>query len=292
MSAAGCRACNRPTTSPNEHRGAPPNAVATDRTAPNHQHDAGDGTESVVLFWDAGGQESRSLFPIACFNGALKQAQGGQTCLDLVPERTIVGKAGGETLEVVGRVPVPCAGEDEAAADKALTATPVSRGFQPSPTSAWAVWPVSKATSVLTIPTPGSPPAIDATDLEALTRAARASGGSLTASLQIAQVMSADLDGDGRNEMFFVGSFRAQDEEPSNEAWSGLLSKSGVEPPQIAVLQQDMLDTYEVLAILDIEGDGRMEMLVRSSYYEGMAVSLFRLAGGRLEPVGYYECGV
>ena len=49
---------------------------------------------------------------------------------------------------------------------------------------------------------------------------------------------------------------------------------------------------YDLVATLDLNGDGRMEAVVRSAYYEGAATAAYTLADKQVQPVLDAGCGV
>lgn len=249
---------------------------------------------SNVVFATAAGEAGTLLVPIACYDAATGRTRSAAECIDAVPPNAEVGIAGEATLEIVGRVPWPCSGEDEAAAPRVFSTTPASGQKAPA-VSRWAIWPVTKAASVRTATavSDGAPDlTIAVADLEAATKAAREAGGDASRPLRVTQALTAELDGDGLDEAIYAVTFRARTDEPSDEAWSGLLAKSGAARSSFSVLLHDTLASYEVLAVLDLDGDGRMELLVSSPYYEGEGVSLVHLAGGGVEVVGSWSCGL
>jgi hypothetical protein len=48
---------------------------------------------------------------------------------------------------------------------------------------------------------------------------------------------------------------------------------------------------YEVVAVLDVNGDGKMEVIVRGAYYEGSGSSVFRLIGNKVDEAFGCGCG-
>jgi len=49
---------------------------------------------------------------------------------------------------------------------------------------------------------------------------------------------------------------------------------------------------YQVAAVLDLNGDGKLEMIVHSFYYEGGQTTIYRCELDKIEAVISVECGV
>ena len=50
--------------------------------------------------------------------------------------------------------------------------------------------------------------------------------------------------------------------------------------------------TYEVAGLLDLDGDGKLEVLVRTGYYEGGGMQVWQSRGDKLVKVIEMDCGV
>ena len=48
---------------------------------------------------------------------------------------------------------------------------------------------------------------------------------------------------------------------------------------------------YEVSGLLDLDGDGRLEIIIYSAYYEGATVTVWRFGEGKLHKVLEIGCG-
>jgi len=48
---------------------------------------------------------------------------------------------------------------------------------------------------------------------------------------------------------------------------------------------------YKIAAVLDLNGDGRLEVIVHSFYYEGGETTIYRCEPDKIEPVLSVECG-
>jgi hypothetical protein len=56
--------------------------------------------------------------------------------------------------------------------------------------------------------------------------------------------------------------------------------------------KDDTPNVYEVPAVLDLNGDGKLEVIVHSQYYEGSATTIYDCSAGKCEAALSVECGL
>ncbi len=117
------------------------------------------------------------------------------------------------------------------------------------------------------------------------------------------QVVRADLDGDGSDEVL-VRAERLVDREsllPVEGEYSVLFLRRLVGGAvRDTVLFSDTahvdagsryMTAFDVGAVADLNGDGRMEVVIGIKYYEGSSVQVHELQGDTLAPVLGLGCG-
>ena len=50
--------------------------------------------------------------------------------------------------------------------------------------------------------------------------------------------------------------------------------------------------SFEIPGVLDLNGDGKLEVIVHSHYYEGAGTTIYDCSGGKCKAVLSVECGV
>jgi hypothetical protein len=133
--------------------------------------------------------------------------------------------------------------------------------------------------------------------------------------VQIDNIVRVDLDGDGEEEVLISATnyFRKDDSVPMRSPAAGysmvLLRRmvAGKVETQLIVgefypkayskaAQEegrfDAPNAYKVIATLDLDGDGKMEVVIHSQYYEGEETTIYRCDPKKAEALLSVSCGV
>jgi hypothetical protein len=133
--------------------------------------------------------------------------------------------------------------------------------------------------------------------------------------VKIDNIVRVDLDGDGEEEVLISATnyFKKDESVPMRSpaaSYSMVLSRrvvAGKVETQLIVgefypkaypkaAQEegrfDAPNAYKVIAVLDLDGDGKMEIVVRSDYYEGGATTIYRCDPKKVEELLSVACGV
>ncbi|MCY7347786.1 MAG: PliI family lysozyme inhibitor of I-type lysozyme [Pyrinomonadaceae bacterium] len=118
----------------------------------------------------------------------------------------------------------------------------------------------------------------------------------------ITQLYQIDLEGDGQNEVIIAGNYyqKGTSEEQSAGDYSfALLRKVIKEKPRNILIEGDFFtkrgeyappNEREILAIADLNGDGKMEIVLKTFYYEGSWQQVFEMNGDKLSKVLEVSC--
>ena len=129
--------------------------------------------------------------------------------------------------------------------------------------------------------------------------------------VKIESILRVDLDGDGEEEVlisatnYFSKDDRVPMRSPAGSYSMVLLRRvvagkvetqliEGEFHPKAYVRKEDSFDApnaYKVIATLDLDGDGKMEIVVGSSYYEGEEITIYRCDPKKVETLLSVSCG-
>jgi hypothetical protein len=124
--------------------------------------------------------------------------------------------------------------------------------------------------------------------------------------VKITRIVRVDLDGDGEDEVLISATnYAGESGTPSpNTPGRGysfvLLRRVVAGRVQTQLLEGEFYpkakessapNAYQILAVLDLDGDGKLEVIVRSDYYEGGAVTVYTFDGSKPKGVITTGCG-
>jgi hypothetical protein len=129
--------------------------------------------------------------------------------------------------------------------------------------------------------------------------------------VKIDNIVRVDLDGDGEEEVLISATNYLNDKRVPMRSPAGSYSMvilrrvvagkvetqlvEGEFHPKAYVRKEDSFDApnaYKVIAVLDLDGDGKMEIVVGSRYYEGEATTIYRCDAKKCEQLLSVGCGV
>jgi hypothetical protein len=125
--------------------------------------------------------------------------------------------------------------------------------------------------------------------------------------VKITRILRVDLDGDGEEKVlinatnYFTKDNDVSSDKPALGSYSIVLLRRAVagkvQTELVAgeVYAKDESTTpnvYEVPAVLDLNGDGKLEVIVHSQYYEGSATTIYDCSGGKCKAALSVECGL
>ena len=129
--------------------------------------------------------------------------------------------------------------------------------------------------------------------------------------VKIESILRVDLDGDGEDEVlisatnYFSKDNHLPMRSPAGSYSMVLLRRmvadkvetqlvEGEFHPKAYVRKEDSFDApnaYKVIATLDLDGDGKMEVVVASNYYEGEEITIYRCDPKKVEALLSVSCG-
>jgi hypothetical protein len=125
--------------------------------------------------------------------------------------------------------------------------------------------------------------------------------------VKITRILRVDLDGDGEDEVLINATnyFTEDGDVPMDTAAPGSYSivllrrvvAGKVETELIAGEfyvkdESNASNLYEIPGVLDLNGDGKLEVIVHSHYYEGAGTTIYDCSGGKCKAVLSVACGL
>jgi hypothetical protein len=120
---------------------------------------------------------------------------------------------------------------------------------------------------------------------------------------QLTQIIRIDLEGDGKDEVLLsAGNIDAHSADAQAGGYSVVLLRKLIgNKVETLPLQQNYYaqgctfcapEADHVMAVLDLNGDGTMEIITGLNYYEGGAGIVYELSGAQVKEVLSWACGV
>jgi hypothetical protein len=125
--------------------------------------------------------------------------------------------------------------------------------------------------------------------------------------VKITRILRVDLDGDGEDEVLINATnyFNKDDEPPADTAVPGSYSIVLLRRVQAGKVETELIAgesyvkdesspayVYKIPAVLDLNGDGKLEIIVHSQYYEGAETTIYDCSGGKCEAALSVGCGL
>src|SRR6266540_510584 len=132
--------------------------------------------------------------------------------------------------------------------------------------------------------------------------------------VKIDNILRVDLDGDGEDEVlisatnYFSKDERVQTRSPAGSYSMVLLRRVVAGKVETQLVEGEFYpkaykateddasfnapNAYKVIAVLDLDGDGKMEIVVTSQYYEGGETTIYRCDPKKIEALLSVACGV
>jgi hypothetical protein len=126
------------------------------------------------------------------------------------------------------------------------------------------------------------------------------------AKVKIENILRVDLEGDGEEEVLInATNYLQKDENVPMQSPAGSYSMvllrrviSGKVQTQLVegefypkAIGYSAPNAYKVIAVLDLDGDGKLEVVVASQYYEGAATTIYRCDPKKVEALLSVGCG-
>jgi hypothetical protein len=124
--------------------------------------------------------------------------------------------------------------------------------------------------------------------------------------VKITQILRADLDGDGEEEVLLSATnYEAEEGSAPTSSRAGNYSFVLLRQVRGGKVETKLIsgefykkdntfdapNVHRVAAILDLDGDGKMELVVTRNYYEGGTTTVYRYRPSSLKPLVAVSCG-
>ena len=125
--------------------------------------------------------------------------------------------------------------------------------------------------------------------------------------VKITRILRVDLDGDGEEEVLINATnyFTEDGDVPMDTAAPGSYSIVLLRRVVAGKVQTELIagefyvkdessasNLYEIPGVLDLNGDGKLEVIVHSHYYEGAETTIYDCSGGKCKVVLSVGCGL
>jgi hypothetical protein len=115
----------------------------------------------------------------------------------------------------------------------------------------------------------------------------------------IHQLVKLDLDYDGKVDTIFSTTVAGESEAGAGLTsiegrftFGGMFIRYGNKPEALVLLRREDFSMLEVRGAIDLNGDGRMELIVSDTQWEGYGMVLYEVGvDGALKPLGDWGCG-
>jgi hypothetical protein len=270
---------------PEEKKAPPP--PPPDDTPPAPQFDLSGpkppATSSVVFAVDG------ALLPLACFNKDKSQLLAGKECGGLVAEGAEVymeSSFGNKALDKTG-----AGTKASLCGDSGAIPTPQLDG---GAAYDWGVWPKSLGPDFKQIdPDTWTPRGSQLEEAEAkAVQDAIAKIRNVQGEFQPKQKATADIDGDGKDELF-VSAILANPADPDTYLFSGLFMAAGGDLANLVLIDRSKkgADVIRLRGVVDLDGDGKRELWTSVTFEGGNGDRIVQMASGEPKPLGDWTCG-
>ncbi len=124
--------------------------------------------------------------------------------------------------------------------------------------------------------------------------------------VHISRIVSVDLDGDGQDEFVISATHYKTGDEIPDESAPNTYSFVMIERMVEGKTKTELVDgefypeakpdsapnKFEIAALLDLNGDGKIDTVLRSAYYEGEEISVYEYRSSGVKKVLSVGCGL